>query len=683
MNSLKTFVFLFAFAAAMGSTALSAETTHSIIEDASGTFPAPPPESPSSTQSDAAMMTGTTGLFWNANESGWGMAVTQHGSMSFVTIYTYDASGLPLWYTMSSCPMVGNACTGDIYGVAGGKSLTSPWAGATIAATKVGSGTLTFSDVNSASFVFTINGVQATKAITRQPFPPGNVAPPVDYSDLWWNAAESGWGVSLTQQYGVIFAAMYSYTANGSPTWYVVSNCALATDYKRCSGDLYSVAGGEQITSVWKGTGKVAAKVGVANFVFGDASAGTMSFTINGVQGTKAIVRQPFAAPAAKKVLFVGDSFTFGRVAPALQYNVANVSDLTAAFDALSPTAEIYELHPWGGVPGIFKRLTDQAGLNYEVSISARNATSWRGHFLNIADPVWDLRSNMAKQKWDIVVLQALSDDALPAAKSKNGNPVSFNAYLDRIEKYLHAGTGGTTTEAEIFGSLANCTASTTASPPGAGLSTTSCTESRVIPANANANPDAEIYLYQGWAKPDMVEAHTCTKSDKTSSDGAPVPDLTCVDGKNGSSTTGQSTIYYTSETSTAANLRDITTALHDAFYGRLAANRNLKAVAPVGDAFQRAVDTKVVKTDNFYNSNGTYDDSGPINLWWKDRLHASVYGSYLAGLIMYGTITELDPQALGAADKTFGELGIAAADALTLQKVAHDTLVASGKILK
>ena len=96
---------------------------------------------------------------------------------------------------------------------------------------------------------------------------------------------------------------------------------------------------------------------------------------------------------------------------------------------------------------------------------------------------------------------------------------------------------------------------------------------------------------------------------------------------------------------------------------------------------FQRAVDTNVVKTDNFYKADGTYDDSGLPNLWWKDRTHESVYGAYLAGLMMYGTITGRDPGAWGTNDKTFCELGIPTADALILQKVAHDTLVAAGTL--
>ena len=126
------------------------------------------------------------------------------------------------------------------------------------------------------------------------------------------------------------------------------------------------------------------------------------------------------AGPAPISILFVGDSYTFGRVDPVMSYNAANVHDLTAGFDAIDPTGtNSFEPHPWGGVPGIFKELTDEAGLNYDVSISARNAASLRGQFLDTANAAWDLRGNVASQQWGVVVLQDQSDVSLPAGRDR------------------------------------------------------------------------------------------------------------------------------------------------------------------------------------------------------------------------------------------------------------------------
>ena len=83
------------------------------------------------------------------------------------------------------------------------------------------------------------------------------------------------------------------------------------------------------------------------------------------------------AQSAPVSILLVGNSYTFGRVDPVMSYNAANVDDLTRPRPDLpdpnfTETAgtRAWEPHPWGGVPGIFKQFTVQAGLDYDVSLS-------------------------------------------------------------------------------------------------------------------------------------------------------------------------------------------------------------------------------------------------------------------------------------------------------------------------
>ncbi len=121
------------------------------------------------------------GLWWNPGESGWGMSLTQHGSIAFNALYTYDALGQPVWYVMSSCPISANGCTGGLYRVSGGTAPTVPWAGA-VTVNPVGSGNLSFSDAERATFNFTLNGVSGSKALVRQTFASGSTPPPVDYT---------------------------------------------------------------------------------------------------------------------------------------------------------------------------------------------------------------------------------------------------------------------------------------------------------------------------------------------------------------------------------------------------------------------------------------------------------------------------------------------------------------------
>jgi len=233
------------------------------------------------------------GLWWNANESGWGMTLTQRGSTIFVAIYTYDATGTPVWYAMTNCPVTGgNRCTADMYSVQGVTPPTVPFSAANRQIAQVGTGTLVFTDNNNATFSYTINGITSSRAITRQVFATGPNPPAVDYTDLWWNANESGWGITLTQQFGIIFAAWYTYDANGKPIWYAATNCPATPT--GCTGELYRADGGVPLTAAWNGAKPTPSKVGDVTFTFSDASNGLMRYTVNGVTTSRLITRQPF-----------------------------------------------------------------------------------------------------------------------------------------------------------------------------------------------------------------------------------------------------------------------------------------------------------------------------------------------------------------------------------------------------
>jgi hypothetical protein len=398
------------------------------------------------------------------------------------------------------------------------------------------------------------------------------------------------------------------------------------------------------------------------------------------------------AHAAPQSILFVGNSYTFGRVDPVMSYNTANVDDMTRP-RPLDPEPNFtdvvgtraWEPHPWGGVPGIFKQLADQAGVDVDVSLSTRNAATLRGHYLNSANngaTDWDLRGNIAKKKWDIVVLQEQSDAALPPGRGANANLPQFSAYVDKIEKYVHVGAGETYRERAmytgIYGSVANCVA--------AGGTQSSCDNntSRTIPRNPNANPAARVYLTQTWARPDMVFPHLSTIADSnypTVPDGRPIVDTTNPAFPNGF----PDTLYYADAGLAAmtADLRASFAAKMQPIPGRenVKVNPGLAGVIPVGDAFQRAIDDGIAKADGFYNAEGTYAEEVPSdkpNLWWIDYLHASKHGSYLSALVIFGTLTGISPASFGASEKAAADLGINPGDAVRLQRVAADQLAAS-----
>ncbi|MET0520040.1 MAG: PEP-CTERM sorting domain-containing protein [Burkholderiaceae bacterium] len=350
-------------------------------------------------------------------------------------------------------------------------------------------------------------------------------------------------------------------------------------------------------------------------------------------------------------ILFVGNSYTFGRIDPVMSYNAANVTDLTAGMWASNPSgSNAFEPHPWGGVPGIFKQFTTQAGLDYSVAISARNAASLRGQFLNTNTAGWDLRGNIASQQWGKVVLQEQSDEPLSKQPGLASNPDYFNTYTNLIENWVHQGTALSYRERDLIGGTnAACAAAT-------GASTGTCSLLRNVPANANASAATDVYLYQTWARPNLVNAPFTTVTD-------PVTGAI-------SNTTTPAPSFYASLASETADLRDA--YAHAAQLAGADGSGGIKAIAPVGESFLRALQSGVA-TPDMYAANAGSD--GLLDLWFDDGTHASKYGSYLSALTLFGSITGLDPALLGGQEIAARDLGISSADALLLQRVASDQL--------
>lgn len=147
-------------------------------------------------------------------------------------------------------------------------------------------------------------------------------------------------------------------------------------------------------------------------------------------------------------ILFVGNSFFHGAYQPVRTYNAANVSDENANIPAGQPRAEAGQ-GPYGGIPGIFKRLTDELGLNYEVHSELASGRSLEFHYQN-ALPL------IGQAKWNAVVMHDFSTGPVPA--SRTGKPDVFTKHADLLEEAIHS-----------------------------------------------ANKLADVYLYETWARADLT----------------------------------------------------------------------------------------------------------------------------------------------------------------------------------
>lgn len=161
----------------------------------------------------------------------------------------------------------------------------------------------------------------------------------------------------------------------------------------------------------------------------------------------------PPPGPAKKPtvILFVGNSFFHGAFEPVLTYNAAAITDENYRPDRTGQRRRQYEHEagPWGGIPGIFKKLTDEAGLNYEVHLEAISGQTLQFHYDSA-------RAIIQQPKWDNVIMHDYSTGPVPARHG--GQPARFYEYATKLERAVH-----------------------------------------------QASPRAKVYLYQTWARADQT----------------------------------------------------------------------------------------------------------------------------------------------------------------------------------
>jgi hypothetical protein len=134
-----------------------------------------------------------------------------------------------------------------------------------------------------------------------------------------------------------------------------------------------------------------------------------MSSLLRAVLAGTALLAALVGGPAsARTILFVGNSFTFGEFSPAKRYQTHTVTDLNG------PDRQGRTL---GGMPAIFKQLTVEAGLDYQVSLETQPGIGLDFHY--------NQRLPLLDRAWDEVVLQSFS--TLDAAHP--GDPALLSRY--------------------------------------------------------------------------------------------------------------------------------------------------------------------------------------------------------------------------------------------------------------
>jgi hypothetical protein len=388
------------------------------------------------------------------------------------------------------------------------------------------------------------------------------------------------------------------------------------------------------------------------------------------------------AAPVS--ILFVGNSFTHGRYAPALNYNAgpgdaagnAQVHDLLCpsapcsgvegvapvnpgqnpppgstlaqqlAYLNANPAAQLTEPGPFGGVAGIFLQFTKEAGLDYNVSLVAVSSATLTGYLHNTGNEAGDLPL-ITNPAYSHVVLQDQSFQPLPSTITvagqsvpTRGNPASFQSGVNGLVNAIDA-------------------ADHAAGKPAAAV-TLDETQPLASYGYTSSNPAKPIYGSSTVAAQGGNKAYAPYVGD---------PDPI------------------------AAMASD----LHDAYVGEAAAYDAANPagshldVALAGDAWVTAINSGFAQQDPFLATEAT-----PVDLWDSNPLdaccttpigyHPSQYGAYLDALTLFDQITGIDPTTLAAefdaanpgfADSAANALGISPAIAEELADAAAATSAA------
>jgi len=114
----------------------------------------------------------------------------------------------------------------------------------------------------------------------------------VDYTDIWFNPAEAGWGVNVVQSDFFQFLTFFIYGSDGRPTWFTGQVTRDASG--NFNGTLYSTTGTYYFLP-W--TGFMGGPAGTVSFQPLDPYTAKLIYTVNGVGTvTKSIQRQNLTA---------------------------------------------------------------------------------------------------------------------------------------------------------------------------------------------------------------------------------------------------------------------------------------------------------------------------------------------------------------------------------------------------
>jgi DNA-binding beta-propeller fold protein YncE len=150
-----------------------------------------------------------SGPWYNPQRSGHGIDLEMVGNVLAVTWYTYLEDGSPTWY-LATAPLA-DPWVGELQ-----RFTWNPQSG-TATGAPVGELRLDFADARRADFSWRIGSRSGSEPM--QTLFDGAALPVPDYTGVWYDSREPGWGLGLFSEGEVRGAVVYFYGADHQPRW--------------------------------------------------------------------------------------------------------------------------------------------------------------------------------------------------------------------------------------------------------------------------------------------------------------------------------------------------------------------------------------------------------------------------------------------------------------------------------
>jgi hypothetical protein len=249
-----------------------------------------------------------SGMYYNPASSGYAVNLTHQGNVLVAAWYTFAQSGRPIWFTAATTRQPDGSFAGDYTVYTGLPFNEINNAPATLTSASAGTVSLSFAPDGKLDFRFVANEFAGSQQRTLTKLQFDAAAPSChftnlsrntasNYTDLWWQPLESGWGLTIEHQGNRIYVAWYTYAADGQPVW-MTALLSLQSDGSY-AGAINRPNNG--IWYVYDVNGPVTSfplpEIGSATLRFSDGEHGSFSYVIGAVNQTKPIERIVFASP--------------------------------------------------------------------------------------------------------------------------------------------------------------------------------------------------------------------------------------------------------------------------------------------------------------------------------------------------------------------------------------------------